>query len=138
MGPIADVACMRVGLEPCITAAFDPSSGGGLMGDELLHCPLDYKPALLQRARQPINHFEVKVWPLVFGAAAGRTRFSVSTSHITLSEYLPLAHFMRIIALQDVDLANWRYRPKTRGTAAWVPSPSELRYTRAAHASQGS
>lgn len=138
MGPIADVACMRVGLEPCITAAFDPSSGGGLMGDELLHCPLDYEPALLQRARQPINHFEVKVWPLVFGAAAGRTRFSVSTSHITLSEYLPLAHFMRIIALQDVDLANWRYRPKTRGTAAWVPSPSALRYTRAAHASQGS
>ena len=122
MGTIADVACMRVGLEPCITAAFDPSSGGGLMGDELLHCPLDYEPALLQRARQPINHFEVKVLPLVFGAAAGRTRFSVSTSHITLSEYLPLAHFMRSVALQDVDLANWRYRPKTPSAATRIPT----------------
>jgi hypothetical protein len=122
MGPIADVACMRMGLEPCVTAQFDPSPGGGLIGDELLHCPLDYEPALLQRARRPINHFEIKVLPLVSGPGAGRTRFSVSNSRITLSEYLPMAHFMRSVALQDVDLANWSYRPKTPGAATRKPT----------------
>lgn len=112
MGPVPDVACMRVGLEPCVTAQFDPLPGG-LIGDEMLHCPLDYEPASLQGTLTLVNHFEIKVTPLVYNAVAGRAYFAVSKAHITLSEYVPVAHFMRTVALQDVDLAAWRYRPKT-------------------------
>lgn len=120
------VECMAVGRKPCVTVQFDPFSGNRT-GIEAVSCPLDYAPSLLSRlGLEPLNRFALQIPPSV-ATYGGSTLFSVSpaavtpSSAITLSEFWPVAHFVRSLAVKDVDLSAWRYRPKVSPPAANAP-----------------
>lgn len=122
------VACQRLGGEPCVTVSLEPASGRAFLGTKL-HCAWNYEPQFLRKLSL-WNQFEIQLAPMVWTVHSVQMlsghgyRGVLAHSHVVLSEYRPLTHTLRRIDIDQVHLAAWRYRDPLRQSAGHTSRPT--------------